>query len=113
MAAVGGRSTGSLEGMFPVHRISEQILEDWAEELSSHIGRSVQDIREKGLSATDFSPLHDLRVSLMDGSFVQFRYAFAVSSEAKRAIAVFTEHCGYHVFPNHEASISELRRHEE
>src|SRR5262245_36641444 len=99
--------------MYPVPRLADQILEEWAEELASHLGRSVSELRAKGLGASDFPLDHELRVALMDGSFVQFRYAFAVASEAKRAIAVFTEHCGYHVFPNHDAVISQVRQHAE
>lgn len=41
----------------------------------------------------------------MDGSIVQFEWAFQIASEAKRAIAVFTEHCGHHVYPHHEAKV--------
>jgi hypothetical protein len=41
----------------------------------------------------------------MDGSFAEFRYAFALVSEHRRAIAVFTEHCGHHLFPYHEARV--------
>jgi hypothetical protein len=99
--------------MYPVPRLADQILEEWVEEVSSHVGRSVEELRTKGLGASDFPAGRELRVALMDGSFVQFRYAFAVASDAKRAIAVFTEHCGYHVFPNHEAVISEVRNHVE
>ena len=41
----------------------------------------------------------------MDESFVEFRSACCIVSGKKRAIAVLTEHCGYHVFPIHEAKI--------
>ena len=44
-------------------------------------------------------------VELMDGSTAEFRWAFAIISETERAVAIFTEHCGYHVFPLHEAKI--------
>ncbi len=46
----------------------------------------------------------------MDGSFVQFEHAFHVVNAQKFAIAVFTEHCGYHVFPFHEAEVSRIQR---
>lgn len=36
---------------------------------------------------------------------MQFERAFHIVSEAKRAIAVFTEHCGHHVFPYHDAKV--------
>jgi hypothetical protein len=41
----------------------------------------------------------------MDGSSVEFKYAFALCWPEKRAIAVFTEHCGHHVYPDAEASV--------
>ena len=50
-------------------------------------------------------PHGTLRVELMDGSTVQFKYAVFVVGEAKRAIAVFTEHCGNHIFPYHKAKV--------
>jgi hypothetical protein len=46
-----------------------------------------------------------IRVELMDGSRAEFRFAFALVSEEEKAIAVFTEHCGHHVFPYHEARV--------
>ena len=91
-------------------RLAKQILEEWVEEVSSQVGRSVEELRTKGLAASDFRAGREIRVVLMDGSFVQFRYAFAIASEPRRAIAVFTEHCGYHVFPNHGVVISEVPR---
>jgi hypothetical protein len=34
-----------------------------------------------------------------DGSHAIFDYAFFVQDDEHKEIAVFTEHCGYHVFP--------------
>ena len=49
---------------------------------------------------------HDtVRVELMDESVVEFRSALVVVNEAKKAIAVFTEHCGHHVLPFHQAKV--------
>jgi hypothetical protein len=36
---------------------------------------------------------------------VEFQWAFHIVSESKKAIAVFTEHCGHHLYPYHEAQI--------
>jgi hypothetical protein len=94
--------------MYPVPRMAGAILEEWAAEVASSVGRSAEELRSSGLGVHDFPSDHELRITLMDGSFVQFKYAFAVHSEKKRAIAVFTEHCGYHVFPDHEAVISKV-----
>lgn len=50
-------------------------------------------------------PIESVRVELMDGSVVEFRYAFALISEEWKAVGVFTEHCGHHVLPYHEAKV--------
>jgi hypothetical protein len=87
-----------------------QILDAWAEELAAHLGRAVEQVRSRGLGASDFPSDHDLRITWGDGSFAQFRHAFAVRSAANGAIAVFSEHCGYHVFPGHQAILSAVQR---
>jgi hypothetical protein len=96
--------------MYPVPRMANEVLKEWTSEVASSLGRSAEEVRSSGLGAGDFPLDHDVRVTLMDGSFVQFKHAFAVHSEKRRAIAVFTEHCGYHVFPDHEAVISKVER---
>jgi len=55
-------------------------------------------------------PIETVRVELMDGSLVEFKYAFALISEELKAIAVFTEHCGHHVLPFHEAKVFQAGR---
>jgi hypothetical protein len=94
--------------MYPVPQLADQILREWIGEVASFLGRSREELLSSGLAAGDFPGDHDLHITLMDGSVVRFRYAFAIESEMKRAIAVFTEHCGYHVFPHHEAVISRV-----
>ena len=86
------------------------ILSEWSEELSQHLGRSSEQIQQKRLGASDFPLNESLHIQLMDGSFVQFEYAFHLVSLAKRSIAVFTEHCGYHVFPLAGATVSRIQR---
>jgi hypothetical protein len=53
--------------------------------------------KRNGLSATDF---HNGVVKLIfeDDSFAVFDYAFCVEDKDRAELAVFTEHCGYHVF---------------
>lgn len=66
----------------------EQLPEHWREWL-----------RVKGrLGAGDF-PLAGVRLRFEDGSEVSFRYAFFVEDRERNELAVFTEHCGTHVFP--------------
>jgi len=88
---------------FPVPRIAESHVMEWAEELATKIGRSAAELR-LNTEAIDFQ--HEtVKVELMDRSVVEFRNAVFVVSEAKRATAVFTEHSGHHVFPYHEARV--------
>lgn len=88
---------------YPVPRLAEAIVLEWADELAAQVERSAQDLR---LNTESLSFSNDtVRVELMDTSVVEFRNAFFVASDAKRAIAVFTEHCGHHVFPYHEAKV--------
>lgn len=90
--------------MYPVPFLARQIETDWAAELAAHFGRSVDDVLQPVRPWFDH-PGGQLRIELMDGSVVQFERAFHIVSEAKRAIAVFTEHCGHHVLPYHEAKV--------
>ena len=34
-----------------------------------------------------------------DGSTASFRYAILIEAPALNEIGIFTEHCGYHIFP--------------
>ncbi|MDO8387796.1 MAG: hypothetical protein Q7T13_15560 [Polaromonas sp.] len=90
--------------MYPVPSLARQLESEWAPELAAHFGRSVGDVLQPVRPWFDF-PGGQLRIELMDGSVVQFEWAFHIASDAKRAIAVFTEHCGHHVFPHHEAKV--------
>jgi len=72
---------------------------EWAEELANHLGRSAEDIRNEGLEAGDFRVGSRVEIRFPDRSFARFRSAFAVISEARQQVGVFTEHCGYLVFP--------------
>ena len=55
--------------------------------------------RWKGqLSAYDFAVDEGVHLRFEDGSEVRFASAFCAVDEAQGELAVFTEHCGYHVF---------------
>lgn len=70
------------------------VVRDWAEELSTKLGRSVQELLERGLGARDFS--HGRRVELRSrsGFFVAVPLSFCVI-DATKGVAVFSEHDGY------------------
>jgi hypothetical protein len=79
--------------------IAQLILTHWADELSAALGRPKEQILQDGLAASDFPANQDLTLTFPDRSTACFHYAFFVSSTSRRQLAVFTEHCGYHVFP--------------
>ncbi|MBX7172407.1 MAG: hypothetical protein K1X72_15680 [Pyrinomonadaceae bacterium] len=41
---------------------------------------------------------HNLKIEFEDGSNSFFKYAFYWVDNENKEIAVFTEHCGYHIF---------------
>jgi hypothetical protein len=75
------------------------IVDEWADELSKRLNRSLDEIRSRGLSAYDFKGSDSLEIKYADGSAMHFNYAFALISQERRAVAIFTEHCGYMVVP--------------
>jgi hypothetical protein len=88
---------------FPIPRLAQQLVEEWAEELSAQTGHTVEELRQN-YQCFDF-PNGILRIELMDESAVEFHWALHLVNEHRKAIAVFTEHCGHHVFPYHEAKV--------
>lgn len=90
--------------MFPVPTLARQIELEWAEELADYFGRSAKEVEDKVRPWLDF-PSGRIRIQLMDSSVVEFERSIFIVNEGKKAIAVFTEHCGNHVFPYHEAKI--------
>jgi hypothetical protein len=58
------------------------------------------------LSAGDFRSHVLLRFP--DGSFVFLRYAFYLLDREADQVTVFSEHCGYHVFPLGEVELELL-----
>ena len=60
------------------------------------------------LGAGDFPSNNVLKLTFPDGSSIQFNYALALKAPEFKEIAVFTEHCGYHIFPDYELEIEEF-----
>jgi hypothetical protein len=75
--------------------------------LRSHFKITHNEERES-LSSGDFPANQVVQIRFPDDSLVQFRYAFAVQDCQRRLIAVFTEHCGYHLFPAADAELAIL-----
>lgn len=89
---------------FPVPRLARQIEQEWSSLLATRFGCTAEEFNVQPEKFMSY-PNGTLRVELMDGSEVHLKYAFALISEKWKAIAVFSEHCGHHVFPYHEAKV--------
>ncbi|QJX46536.1 hypothetical protein HMJ29_06125 [Hymenobacter taeanensis] len=50
------------------------------------------------LGTTDFPTDSVVRILFEDDSKVEFKYAFAIEAPELKEVAVFTEHCGHHLF---------------
>lgn len=51
------------------------------------------------LRAHDFFINQVARLKFDDGSYAEFRYPLVIEAPELDEIGVFTEHCGYHLFP--------------
>jgi hypothetical protein len=89
---------------YPVPRMAAQIAREWSDELGVHLGCSAAELQERPEAVIRF-PVQTVRIDMMDGSSVQFKYAFFIVSDTKKAIGLFSEHCGHHVFPHHDAKV--------
>lgn len=70
----------------------------WANKLGAYL-REQRGSERGHLSATDFGVNQHLKINFPDGSFAFCRHAFYLLDRESNEVAVFTEHCGYHIFP--------------
>ena len=89
---------------YPVVHQTHTTIYAWSEALAERAGISQQEFQAAPERHMGY-PLSSVRVELMDGSKLEFKYAFALVSEKLRAVAVFSEHCGSFVLPYHEAKV--------
>jgi hypothetical protein len=89
---------------YPVPIQAATVLQSWAFLLARRAGITVEEFRAEPERHMSF-PLSAVRVDLMDGSYIQLKYAFALVNEELKSIAVFSEHCGHFVLPFHEAKV--------
>jgi hypothetical protein len=67
------------------------------------------DYKHRGsLGASDFPANAHVSVEFPDGSEATFRYAFFIAAPEYDEVAVFTEHCGYHIFPAGDLRIEQI-----
>ena len=85
----------------------DDLPERWAKKLTVYL-REVRDSNRDDLTATDFSAGQNLMIHFPDGSFAFFEHAFYLLDRELNEVAVFTEHCGYHIFPLHGAQLELL-----
>lgn len=81
---------------------TSELPERWSQRLREYLRNELGKNRDT-LSANDFR--HSLRIDFDDGSFAVFRYAFYLTDRDLNEVAVFTEHCGYHIFPLGDATL--------
>lgn len=89
---------------YPVLQRADQTVLEWSKELAARFGVAADPFRANPTRLMDF-PAQTVRVDLMGGSRTEFKWAFAIVSEAHRTIAALAEHCGHHVFPSHDAKV--------
>lgn len=88
--------------------MTPNVPEAWKARLREYLRKQRGEDRER-LSAGDFPSDQSILIRFPDGSHALFRFAFAIADEAAGEVAVFTEHCGYHVFPAGDAEVETLR----
>lgn len=87
-----------------IQMMGTEFIKRWKVALSSHLGRSANQLIDHGLEANDF-PQTGVRITFDDGSLVHFKHAFIVGLEnltdpkvVSGRVAIFSEHSGYHEF---------------
>jgi predicted glycosyl hydrolase (DUF1957 family) len=68
----------------------------WKDKIETYLQKKGS--KHKQLSAYDFSNNQNVRVTFDDSSYVFFKDSFYWIDEDNEEVAVFTEHCGYHIF---------------
>ncbi|MCM3874122.1 MAG: hypothetical protein ND895_25825 [Pyrinomonadaceae bacterium] len=74
----------------------KDLPERWARKLKKYLMEELL-VNRDCLSAEDFH--HSLKISFEDGSYAFIKYAFYLLDRELNEVAVFSEHCGYHIFP--------------
>jgi len=77
--------------------------ERWQTKLQEYIAAKNSPYNDLG--AGDFPPDKALKLKFPDGSTAAFKYAMILELPAYHEIAVFTEHCGHHIFPSYRLEL--------
>ena len=81
-----------------IHTKRLTVILPFIKELSKKLKKDEKEITENGLEFQDFNG--EVLLTYEDGSCIHYRNAFMLSN--KEEIAVFTEHCGYHLYSTKE-----------
>lgn len=76
----------------------DDLPQRWRAKVIEWIRTYADDSRER-LSAEDFPCSHSISITFDDGSTASFLYAILIEAPDLNEVGVFTEHCGYHIFP--------------
>lgn len=71
--------------------------ERWKTKVREYL-RAKGETKYDTLGSSDFPADSVVRINFEDGSTAEFKYAFVMKAPEWREVAVFTEHCGYHLF---------------
>ncbi|MBX3243452.1 MAG: hypothetical protein KF685_03160 [Acidobacteria bacterium] len=73
----------------------------WQECVKKYL--ETQDHQYDQISLADFKG--HTKIVFDDDSFAYFRYSFYLIDAERNELGVFTEHCGYHIFPLYNVTI--------
>ena len=76
----------------------DDIPAHWKTKVTEWIRSFADDIRERFI-ADDFPCSHSISMRFDDGSTASFQYAILIEAPELNELVIFTEHCGYHIFP--------------
>lgn len=83
---------------------SKDLPERWAKKVKEYLLKNgVEDRTE--LSAMDFFSNQTITIKFEDESEVKFNYTLVIEAPELNEVGVFTEHCGYHIFPMGGSSV--------
>jgi hypothetical protein len=88
----------------------KELPERWIRRLEQYTDEKYGlDYAHRGtLNAGDFTTSSLVCVMFPDGSYALFRHAFFITASDWKEVAVFTEHCGYHIFPLGDLQIEQF-----
>jgi hypothetical protein len=89
--------------------IRAELPQRWKEKLERFTDEKYgADYKYSGsLGASDFPCSSAVNIRFPDGSQANFRFAIFIEAPEWQEVGVFTEHCGYHIFPLSDAEIEE------